>query len=55
MTNIESKLNDLRVQWTKYPEKRPTIELQSKVLKMKAREEDIENDKLLHRVRNTLL
>jgi len=34
MNNIETKLQQLRVQWTKYPSRRSAIELQVKMLKL---------------------
>lgn len=33
MNNLEQKLQQLRKDWTKYPEKRSVIELQARVLK----------------------
>lgn len=51
---IEKKLKELRIQWTKYPEKRKSIELQARVLQMKAKEQE-DDSELLYNVRKTLL
>ena len=56
MDTIESKLVELRKQWTAYPEKRIAIELQARVLQMKAaKKERSENDDLVYLARKHLL